>query len=814
VRLQANRKPLIGTLFGRCSVVVLFVATFGVEVFPQQAASDPELAPLPLNALFSMPKIAVWGPIALSPDGQLVVYPVCVTASKVVETDARYKDITRSGAPSIFEGCELKITNTQTRETTTLLTGGNSWFPVWSPNGQKVAFYSDHDSIANLWIWNRTTRKAGKVSPALIRSGARSEPQWMTDGNGVVATILPHGMTLDEAASMALGESVRIDPAKTSTQSSVVVYTAGAGDKNTTKGAAFDTSKFFSDLVLFDLGAETSRPIESRKKIWGFHVSPDGKSVAFTTEAGFKSSASHLIVYDLHIYDLATSQTRNVANDIGGSGGRSYSWSPDSRNIAYCAKDCFIVSRDGGDPRNVTPGEHPSFSHVDRLPLWDARGENLYVLSLASAELVARGYAKAGSDGVWRIDIKEPSVRKVARIPGRTIIDVALSSRTDRVISADSGRSLILLAIDDQTKRTGLYRVDLATGSSAVLREKDEVLANGTFFPAGYAIDLSADGTTIVYLVQDSQHPPELYISDAQFKNTQPLSKVADTLKQFPMGKSKLIDWRGYDGKLYRGLVLLPSGYREGRAYPTIVYPYPGESRSEWVNVFGMSVHGAPVENMQVFASRGYVVFMPDTPGPEVGRPMHSLVEGILPAVNKIIDLGIADPNRMGVMGHSYGGYMVLSCIVQTKRFKAAVARSGSYDLAAEYGYMMPNGATFAPAWAESGQGSMGGTPWEFRERYIENSPFFYLDRVETPLLLIHGSADGSLAPFTADQVFVGLRRLEKRVEYAKYIGEEHTESGWGYANQLDYLNRVIAWFDKYLKPNAEKTSSKANTQR
>jgi len=803
-----HRNPLLRKLGGYSSVAFLFVV-LAIEVFPQQATSVPTLTPLPLDALFSMPKFALLGSVALSPDGQFVVYPVCITTKKSVETDARYKSFNRSGVPRVFEGCKLQITNTQTSETTALLSGGDSWFPVWSPDGQKVAFYSDHDNVANLWIWNRASRKAAKVSPAVIRSSGRSEPQWMPDSNGVVATILPHGMTLNEAASMALGEAGRVQSAKTNTQSSVVVYTAGIGDKDTTKAAAYDTSQFLSDLVLFGLSAETSRPIASRSKIWGFRASPDGKSIAFTTEAGFKSSASHTIVHDLHLYDLATSQIRKLAAAIELPGGRSFSWSPDSRNIAYCVTgNCYIVSSNGGEPRNVTPGEHPAFSRVDRLPLWDALGENLYVLSRASAGGVSRGDAKAATDGIWRINIKEPSVQKIARITDRTIIDVAVSSRSDRVISADGGQSLLILAIDDQTKRMGFYRVDLKTGAAARMYEKDEVISSGTFSNPGYTIDQSTDGKTIAYLSEDHQHPAELYVSDVGFKNPRQLTNLGGEMKQFVMGNSRLIEWRGFDGNLYRGGVLLPSDYREGHTYPTIVYPYPGDRRADYINRFGMFETSRPVENMQVFATRGYVVFLPDLPSPKMGSPMPSLVQGILPAINKIIDLGIADPNRIGVMGHSYGGYMVLSFIVQTNRFKAAVARAGIYDLAAEYGYMTPSGATFAPAWAETGQGGMGGTPWEFRERYIENSPFFYLDRVETPLLLIHGSEDSASSPFNADQVFVGMRRLGKQVEYAKYLGEEHTESGWGYANQIDYLTRVIDWFDKYLKSSPQKPSN------
>ncbi len=102
--------------------------------------------------------------------------------------------------------------------------------------------------------------------------------------------------------------------------------------------------------------------------------------------------------------------------------------------------------------------------------------------------------------------------------------------------------------------------------------------------------------------------------------------------------------------------------------------------------------------------------------------------------------------------------------------------------------------------WAESGQGRMGGSPWEVQERYLANSPMFYLDRIETPVLIIQGEEDTATPSFLADQVFVGLRRLGKRVEYALYAGEDHGEGGWTLPNQLDYLKRVLAWFDRYLK--------------
>ncbi|MCI0722334.1 MAG: prolyl oligopeptidase family serine peptidase, partial [Acidobacteria bacterium] len=148
----------------------------------------------------------------------------------------------------------------------------------------------------------------------------------------------------------------------------------------------------------------------------------------------------------------------------------------------------------------------------------------------------------------------------------------------------------------------------------------------------------------------------------------------------------------------------------------------------------------------------------------------------------------------------SYGGYSVFSLIVQTKRFKAAMAANGSGDLMASYGQMNKDGSAFGQSVAETGQALMGGTPWQFRERYIENSPVFYLDRVETPLLIVHGAEDPTVASFLSDEVFVALRRLGKTVEYAKYEGEGHSPLDWSYPNQLDFCNRVIEWFDAHIR--------------
>jgi dipeptidyl aminopeptidase/acylaminoacyl peptidase len=159
----------------------------------------------------------------------------------------------------------------------------------------------------------------------------------------------------------------------------------------------------------------------------------------------------------------------------------------------------------------------------------------------------------------------------------------------------------------------------------------------------------------------------------------------------------------------------------------------------------------------------------------------------------------LEQPACFGVMGHSYGGYCMLVLLVRTNRFKAAVAGAGVYDLVRAYTGMSEDGSDTGLGWTETGQGSTGGSLWEWRDAYIENSPLYYLDRVDTPLLLVQGSEEG-LGAGQAEAVFVALRRLGKRVALQIYEGERHSTWTWSEASYRDLCAQVLGWFDTYLK--------------
>jgi dipeptidyl aminopeptidase/acylaminoacyl peptidase len=201
------------------------------------------------------------------------------------------------------------------------------------------------------------------------------------------------------------------------------------------------------------------------------------------------------------------------------------------------------------------------------------------------------------------------------------------------------------------------------------------------------------------------------------------------------------------------------------------------------------------MQNMQLFAARGFAVFYPDIP--LLGAPPASEIAGdVLSGINHLVSLGVADPERLLLWGQSYGGYSALAILINTNRFKAAVVAAGVYNLVSSYGTLLPDGGAPFVSFSEYGQGRVGASPWSARDSYIENSPWFYLDRITTPILIECGTRDEP-ACLQSDQLFVGLRRLGKVVELRRYVDEGHTIRSR--QSQLDYWNAVLNWFEDHL---------------
>jgi dipeptidyl aminopeptidase/acylaminoacyl peptidase len=600
----------------------------------------------------------------------------------------------------------------------------------------------------------------------------------------MAVTVLPQGFSTNEYAQHISGVPRQEDESGTVRASTVTLYRSRTVE--VPQLDAWSLDRHLRDLVSIDVDRGFAKTVIHGRRIAKYLPSPDGSRIAFTTDTRFEMPGSQQILFDLSVVNLSTGETRTVASGIRlNADSASLGWSPSGSYLAYqtvgveANGDCYVVDTNSEQVRKVSnlPQAHSRYQR--RAPLWDAASEHVYFLS---------------DGGLWRAAPKGTDAVRVAKILNHRITELIAQNR-EHLLTGDGGTTTVVMTRNELTEQDGFYAIDLGSGKSTALIEANQCY---TCVHTNSLVSASGDGRRFAFVAEDAQHASDVWLADAGFHRVRRLTHLNPDLDKYSMGSVRLIEWQNMDGELVKGALLLPADYREGQRYPLIARVYGGEFlQSDKLNRFGLE-QGA-VNNLQLLSSRGYAVLLPDAPQ-KIGTPMLDLAKSVLAGVNKVVEMGIADSNRLGLMGHSYGGYSVLSLIVQTKRFKVAAMSAGFGDLLAVYGQMGDDGSMIGMSLLEHGQGALGGSPWQFPEQYIENSPVFYLNRVQTPLLLLSGSDDNTVASHLSDEIFVDLRRLGKEAEYAKYRGEGHSVVSWSYANQLDYCNRLIEWFDRYLK--------------
>jgi dipeptidyl aminopeptidase/acylaminoacyl peptidase len=238
------------------------------------------------------------------------------------------------------------------------------------------------------------------------------------------------------------------------------------------------------------------------------------------------------------------------------------------------------------------------------------------------------------------------------------------------------------------------------------------------------------------------------------------------------------------------GLLYKPEGFDPSKRYPMITYFY--EQLSDGLYNYTRPA-GRNIINPVVYNSLGYVVFMPNihyTPG----YPGPSSVKSIVPGVQSLIARGVADPKRIGIGGQSWGGYQTAYIITQTNLFAAAVPNATVVNMTSAYGGIRwETGVERAIVNYERGQSRIGGSIWEYPERYMENSPLFYLDRVTTPVLFMANDNDGAVPWYQGIEFFIAMRRLGKEAYMVNYNGDAHNPRK--YANQKDIDRRMQEFF-------------------
>jgi dipeptidyl aminopeptidase/acylaminoacyl peptidase len=345
----------------------------------------------------------------------------------------------------------------------------------------------------------------------------------------------------------------------------------------------------------------------------------------------------------------------------------------------------------------------------------------------------------------------------------------------------------ILRAFDNETKASGFYQ-DRFRGDGQPV---ELVMADHYFGFPGKA----EDADVLVVTRQSFEEFPDLWVTDLSFGDMRKMSEANPQGAEYLWGTAELVRWRSTDGKELEGILYKPENFDPSLKYPMMVYFY--ERMADDLHRHRSPGPGSSSISISFYVSRGYVVFVPDVHYRD-GYPGESAYDCVVSGVLAVLDEGFVDPQRIGVQGHSWGGYQIAYLITQTHIFAAAEAGAPVTNMTSAYGGIRWGSGRSRMVQYERGQSRLGGSLWEARPRYIENSPLFWADKVETPVLMLHNDEDGAVPWYQGIEFFVALRRLQKPAWLLNYNGEPHGLRK--YQNRKDWAVRMQQFFDHFLR--------------
>jgi Tol biopolymer transport system component len=335
-----------------------------------------------MNAL----QLAAFAPIALSPDGELAAYTIQEPRRMVTDGDERYRSYDRRGNSLFGVGCDIWLTDTRNGQTRKLTDGKSShYYPVWSPDGRSLAFYSDRDGAARLWIWDRGGNRFRRASDRIIRPLGGQVARWSPDGKRILFPVLPEGMSIEQAADLSASEK----PAAARKAPDAPTVTVFDGAEGKGAGTAWSLKSMVEDVASVDVASGAVRVVAHGLHPFWFQFSPDGATIAVSSLDSYGDGTVFQPTYDLLAFDASTAVSRVLVAGVPQAAGNQASFSPDGKSIAYCSGgdspeakrgDCFSVPTAGGSARLLTPGEHPPFwSYAYREPRWEPSGAAVYL---------------------------------------------------------------------------------------------------------------------------------------------------------------------------------------------------------------------------------------------------------------------------------------------------------------------------------------------------------------------------------------------------------------------------------------------------
>ena len=351
----------------------------------------------------------------------------------------------------------------------------------------------------------------------------------------------------------------------------------------------------------------------------------------------------------------------------------------------------------------------------------------------------------------------------------------------------DEAATQYFTGVNQISKSTGYYRGGINKPTTP------KALLVGDFKVAGLEKAKQADA--VIYTQETYEKYPDIRLSNLSFKKSLKLTDGGAQQEGILWGTAELTSWISLDGTPLEGVIYKPANFDPNKKYPMIVNFY--ERNASTLYNYRMPGPGRSTIDYPFYISQGYIIFNPDVKF-STGYPGESSYNCVMPGITAILEKGYVDEKRIGAQGHSWGGYQVAYLATRTNLFAAIESGAPVVNMLSAYGGIRWATGLNRSFQYEHGQSRIGGSIWEKPLQYIENSPLFNMDKVNTPILIMHNDNDGHVPWYQGIEYFVALKRLQKPCWLLNYVGEPHWPTKL--ANRIDFQKRMFQFFAHYLQ--------------
>jgi dipeptidyl aminopeptidase/acylaminoacyl peptidase len=729
----------------RISVLLVFVVVFSLGLNAQQTAFTVE----------DIINVRSLGSQTLSPNGEWLAGIISDGTARFGTDHFRFRD---PSYLNLSAGIPVLI-NTQTGEQISLFKDkARVTSMTWSNDGAKLFFF---EQVADQLVLGYYDVKSKKRRYRKLR-----DERILTGNMGIEVT--PE----DDAVIVAVRKAGWLDMAmadyKEATEGPIVVYD---GSKDFLKWDKIGNNSSLYEVVKVDLKSGQVEDLLPESSYGGVNLSEDGQYLRFSETFRTKTSYTRNSGSEYQAGFIEMAQKDSVRYIYPrNKKRRSYRWDGSGMHYAWVDSGNVMLqslANYEAEPLNLT--KEKAFEDEDE--------KEAVKFSINSFHPAGERMLLSSKNGWWTINTDGSDLQMIYELPE----EEERKTAPDRSVVnwSDDGSYLYVSYSEKDQWNRGIQRYNIETKQFEDLMTDSNLYSSWRF---------AEDSDVVVYSVSDGDRPNDVFVNNMRFDSPQQLTDLNPWVADKKWTKSELITYRDVDGEELKGILYYPVDYDPAKSYPLVL------------EVYETFFNNGYRSSMNLIANQGYFGLRPSV-DLEQGYPGEAWLKGVTSAINKLVDEGKVDNDKVGLHGTSYGGYAASLIITQTDRFAAAINISGKVNIISFLGDS-PKIGTRNYAAAEVGQDRIGGQFWDEPLKYFQTTAVLYADRIKTPHLLLTGEGDWNVPGTNTRELYYAMRRLGKDVTWVNYMNGGHG-AGWA-SDEGDYYDqwdRILKYYDKYFYP-------------